>query len=219
VWTTRAKSALSALVLGAAATFGGTGTAQAALYTGSWDPAYGAFFPGLGWSAKAVFNVPAPCLAINGNYLPVSGNCAGFDVLSAQVSFYEIGHPDEILGSYNLDTDVTVTGINIAGGALTGVYTDHFDYFIPSLGLAGGGMYSFSLILYGGNLAQLIYAHPQTASPFCANEEVPGETCGKSENPAVGVFTATPVPEPETVLLMLAGLGAIGLSARRRRRV
>jgi hypothetical protein len=33
------------------------------------------------------------------------------------------------------------------------------------------------------------------------------------------VFTATPVPEPETVLLMLAGLGAIGLSARRRRRI
>ena len=218
MWTTRAKSALSAIVLGAAATFGGTGTAHAALYTGSWDPAYGAFFPGLGWSAKAVFDVPASCLAINGNYLPVSGNCAGFDVLSAQVSFYNTADPGTNLGTYNLDTDVTVTGIDIAGGALTGVYTDHFDYFIPSLGLAGGGMYSFSLILYGGNLAQLIYANPQTASPFCATIAVPGETCGMSENPAVGVFTATPIPEPETFLLMLAGLGAIGLSARKRRR-
>jgi hypothetical protein len=33
----------------------------------------------------------------------------------------------------------------------------------------------------------------------------------------VGTFT-TAVPEPETYLLMLAGLGAIGLAARKRRR-
>jgi hypothetical protein len=216
VWTTRAKSILSA-VLGAAATFGGTGTAQAALYTGTWDPAYGSIFPNLGWSATAVFNVPNACLATSGNNLPVSGACAGFDVLSAQVSFYDMANPGAVLETFNLDTDVIVNGINIAGGALTGVDTGYFDYFIPTLGIAGGGTYSFSLILYGGNLAQLIYANPQTTSPFCATLSVPGATCGFSANPAIGVFT-TAVPEPETYLLMLAGLGALGISARRRRR-
>ena len=220
MWTTRARSVLSAFVLGAAAAFGGAGTAQAALYTGTWYPGYGGPFPQLGWSAKAVFDVPSACLALgNGTYLPVtSGPCAGFDVLSATVKFYDISDPGTILGTYNLDTDVTVNGINLTGGALSGVDTGYFDYFIPALGLAGGGNYSFSLILFGGNLAQLIYAQPQTTSPFCASEPVPGTSCGRSENPAVGVFTTTPVPEPETYLLMLAGLGAIGVAARKRRR-
>ncbi|MEO7851449.1 MAG: hypothetical protein ABIR94_04220, partial [Rubrivivax sp.] len=60
---TRARSLFSAVLLGAAATLGGAGTAQAALYTGKWDPAYGSIFPVLGWSATAVIYVPDPCLA------------------------------------------------------------------------------------------------------------------------------------------------------------
>ena len=35
----------------------------------------------------------------------------------------------------------------------------------------------------------------------------------------VGRFTVTPIPEPETYALMLAGLGALGFVARRRRNV
>jgi hypothetical protein len=40
--------------------------------------------------------------------------------------------------------------------------------------------------------------------------------CGRSDNAAIGVFA--PVPEPETFALLLAGLGAVGVAARRRRR-
>src|SRR5690349_21638469 len=117
---TRAKSILSAVVLGAAATFGGTGSAQAAIYTGNWDPAYGGIFPDLGWSASAVFDVPNSCLAAgDGNNIPISGPCAGFDVLSAEVSFYDVADPGTILNSYSLNPNVIVNGINIAGGALT----------------------------------------------------------------------------------------------------
>ena len=129
--TTRAKSILSALLLGVAATFGGTGSAQAAIYTGNWDPAYGGIFPGLGWSATATFDVPASCLALgNTPVIPVAGDCAGFDVLSAQVSFYDTSAPATILGSFALDPDVVVTGISIAGGQLAGVDTNFFDYFV-----------------------------------------------------------------------------------------
>src|SRR4029453_15640182 len=64
VWKTRARFVLSMVLLTVAATLGSVGTAQAALYTGKWDPAYGAIFPNLGWEASAVFDVPAPCLAL-----------------------------------------------------------------------------------------------------------------------------------------------------------
>ena len=215
MWTTRVRSVLSVLLLGAATALGTAGSARAALYTGHYDPAYGGIFPQLGWEASALFDVPAACLAIgNGTNIPISGACAGFDVLSAQVSFYNVADPDTILQSYALDPNVIVNGINIAGGHLSGIDTGFFNFFISQLDIAGGGDFGFSLILFGGNLAQLIYADPPQTSPGCAFLPVPGANCGISANAATGVFT--PVPEPETLALMLAGLGAIGVARRRR---
>ncbi|HZW75834.1 MAG TPA: PEP-CTERM sorting domain-containing protein, partial [Caldimonas sp.] len=93
--------------------------------------------------------------------------------------------------------------------------TGFFHFFVSDLPIAGGGKYSFSLLLYGGDDAQLIYAFPQETSPGCAFLPVQGADCGVSANAASGVFA--PIPEPETLALMLAGLGAVGLAARRRR--
>jgi hypothetical protein len=217
MWTTRVRSVLSVLLLGAATALGTTGSARAATYTGHYDPAYGGIFPELGWRASGLFEVPEACRAIgNGNNIPISGPCVGFDVLSAEVSFYNVANPGTILNSYALDPNVIVNGINIAGGHLAGIDTGFFDFFIPQLDIAGGGAFGFSLILFGGNQAQLIFANPAQTSPGCAFLPVPGAHCGISENAATGVFA--PVPEPETLALMLAGLGAIGISARRRRR-
>jgi hypothetical protein len=214
---TLARSALSSVLLAAAAALGSAGPAQAAVYTGTWDPAYGGIFPELGWKASALFDVPDACLAIgNGTHIPISGPCAGFDVLSAKVSFYDVADPGTI-HSYALDPNVIVTGIDIAGSKLVGVDTGFFDYYVSDLPIAGGGKYSFSLLLFGGDLAQLIYAWPQATSPGCAFLPVRDAECGKSANDAHGVFA--PVPEPETLALMLAGLGAIAaVGARRRRR-
>lgn len=219
VWMTRARSVISVVLLGAAATLGSPGSAQAALYTGRWDPAYGSIFPSLGWEASAVFDVPDGCLALgNGNNIPISGSCAGFSILSAGVDLYNVASPGTILQSFDLNTNAIVNGISIAGGQLTGIDTGFFDFFVPTLAIAGSGDYSFSLILYGGNLAQLIYANPTATSPGCAFLPVNGASCGISATPATGVFALAPIPEPETYVLMLAGLGAIAFAARRRRR-
>lgn len=221
MWTNRFRSVFSTVLMGAAVTLGSAGAAQAALYSGSWDPSYGSAFPSLGWRASAVFDVPNSCLALgNGNNIAISGSCAGFSVLSAEVDFYNIANPLAVLGSYNLAPGVLVNGINLAGGQLTGIDTGFFNYFVPAstMAIAGSGNYSFSLILFGGNMAQLAYANPIATSPGCASLVVPGASCGFSANAAIGTFTALPVPEPETYALMLAGLGAIGFAARRRRR-
>jgi PEP-CTERM motif len=215
VWITRARSFLSVVLLGAAATLGSVGPAQAALYTGNWDPAYGTIFPSLGWEASAVFNVPDACLVNNGSFL--IGACPGFSVVSAQVGFYDVSDSNTILESFSLNPNVPVSGFEIAGNQLTGVDTSFFASFVPTLSIAGAGAYSFSLILYNGDLAQLIYANPPGSSPFCAYVPFGNTSCGVSALAATGVFTPA-IPEPETYVLMLAGLGALALARRRRSR-
>lgn len=204
-------------ILGA---IGATGSAQAAVYTGSWDPAFGGIFGELGWGASATLNVPAACLAQTDASYHATGACAGFSVLSAKLDFFNVAAPGTVLESFDLDTSVFVNGIDIAGGQFVGIDTGFFGAVVPtgaSLSIAGDGAYAFSLVLYNGTQAQLVYTKPTTASPLCAG--IPGNatTCGYSANAAVGTITLA-VPEPETYLLMLAGLGVVGWAARRKSR-
>jgi PEP-CTERM motif len=219
--THRMQSVLAAAAL--TALVGIAVPAQAAIYNGHWDPGYGMPFPNLGWTASATFDVPAACLAQADGSYSASGACAGFTLLSAELDFYDYGadpnpSTSPILESFSLTTGAVVTGIDIAGNLLSGISTGYFNPVVPgaaSSNIAGGGSYSFSLILFNG-FAQLLYSNPVTASPICATRPSPGIECGFSKNAAVGSFTPA-VPEPTTTALMMAGLAIMGAVGIRRR--
>lgn len=93
------------------------------------------------------------------------------------------------------DLDFTSLTLQTSAGVTLGTFvplagnTDaNEDYKLPIMSLAAG---SYKLVISGVN------------SPAAASYS--------------GTFAVTPVPEPETYALMLAGLGAIGFVARRRR--
>jgi len=71
----RTRNALLSAAFCAAAALS-SGAAQAAIYSGNWDPAYGASFAGLGWKGTATFFIPDTCLASSG-WIANTDGCAG----------------------------------------------------------------------------------------------------------------------------------------------
>ena len=212
------KAALGRAVLSIAATLGLASSANAAVYSGSWDPAYGGIFSSLGWKASATFDVPDACLGQSDGSYTISGSCAGFTLLSAELDFYNNSldsNPDTspVVESFLLGTGVQIYGLDIAGGQLSGVSTNFFSSVVPgaSASIAGGGLYAFSFVLDGAT-AQLLYTKVG-ASTVCRTETA--GVCGYSATAPMGTFTPA-IPEPETYALMLAGLAALGFVARRR---
>jgi hypothetical protein len=204
------------------------GPAQATLYSGNWDPTYGGQFQDLGWKATAEFNVPSTCLAKpDGSYLPI-GACAGFSVVNAELDFYNASvnsDPDTspIVQSFTLNPDAFVAGVDITNNQFTGVDLAVFNAVVPTsdaaLAIAGDGSFAFSLVLYAGDLAQLVFATPPAISPLCLSPLAPvlfkAGNCGVSQTASVGVIRA--LPEPATLALAIGGFAAMGFVARRRK--
>lgn len=196
-----------------------------------YDPAFGAPFPNLFWGGEAIIE-DGTCTA-TGTVSNFGSPCGG------QLSFQSATLKFSSIGNLEPSQTVNLTGAGVIGierSGLTppdylGVTGTPFNPVLSPVTFSAakylGSPAWFSLVMTGGKNVQLYWFtnDPGAWSPSnyfysaCSGpgaNVVDGNVCGTSTNTGVGVFV--PVPEPSTYAMMFAGLGALGLIARRRRR-
>ncbi len=114
-------------------------------------------------------------------------NLAGNDL-----AIFELGIPDTVevtIGATTLSFLTTNTGFNAGGFNLNVAFVDFSDFGVA----------------HGANLTSVLLGL-----------DIPAATTVPSLS-LVGALNVSPVPEPETYAMLLAGLGLIGFTARRRK--
>ena len=216
-------------------------SAQAAVYVGEWDPAFGPALPDLGFAGRAKFFIPDACLAgpaNPGTFISDGAACSGggMYLIEAAVDLYNVSNPLVILETLTYAPPVAVTdpvfGMFVEFNAITGqnevtgVSTDFIGpqtstlliaefnsfwlVFGPTPVIEVGGPVDVQALLGPGTDQRYIEASLFTAyCPEC------GPNPGSRSNPATVNFSR--VPEPASVVLVMAGLFAGALARRSRR--
>ena len=228
MWMTRSRSVVVGALLAVAATLG-AGSVQAAVYRGSWDPAFGDPVTNLGWSATGLFDISPACLSQGTGSYFIPAQC-GVTVQSFDVTFYAVDNAS-ITETFSILPKIGssfLTGIQVLAGQPTGLASNYTAAFTPqgvALPAAGGGQYLFYLFLsFSGNapvdgngvLATMgLTPNSPNYSNSCFGANV---NCVLSPNKFFSELTPVAVPEPGTFALVFAGLGVLLVVAKRRRR-
>lgn len=219
----------------AAAIWAACAPANAAIYTGVWDPTFGADFPGLGWRGSATFFVPDGCLQSGTVTIDNTPDCGGAArLLGAQVLFYDVGVPTVDIGRIDwLEADLAGTSIQrlrFIGGALSFLSTDRFPFFAsaaghPLFGPAGLNLFAPEFVIDQPLAPGIDYSgvrlHWQnnacgivgTGSPNCFS----GANDGLRYPATLRIFRIddpTPVSAPSPAALLMAALAALALTRR-----
>ena len=213
------KAALGAVV-SCAVLLGAMAPAQAKTYGGSFTPPFGGAFPDLEWSGSGTFFIPDTCEALPTGWYANSGpTCGGMTITNGQLVFESIGnlHADEV---FNFGT-ASVVNMYVDGGSLHGVESTFIGGFTSAYyNTVGVTPVWFWLkfekqIAVGPNLSVVqLYYNAVGEGPDC----IVRHDCsifGESESTAI--LHLTPIPEPQTVAMMIAGLLGVGAVVRRRR--
>jgi hypothetical protein len=198
-----------------AALWGVAENAEAAVYVGSWDPAFGAAFSGLGWRGTATFFVPAACVATGTATVSNAGACGGAAVVqSAMVDFYDLNSPlGSIASIFYGGTSGNPVGIintlNYVNGLLTEVDSDIFKFFAPTCGLGLTGCNAFALQFTSAG--PRLYWSQTNCNPCRGGVNDPNI-------PPTFTITELPnpnqVPEPTSLALVLATVAAATAASR-----
>lgn len=188
--------------------------AQALYVVGRWDPPYGVPFTNLGWRGEATFEVDA-CYFTLGNGQFNNGACGGtgsISVVDARVDFYDTADNSAegtLLWTSGLPSVLSVT---FGGGIVTGIATGLFAWQFGPSAFENIDDYEFALKFTGDSVILKNRICEQYKYDKCKEFDVGSSANSGSDRPALTFAT---VPEPQTLLLMLAGLGGIGLIGRR----
>ena len=185
------------------------------------------------------YDVPAACFSLNG---PISGGTiagcsfSGITLQSATVEFYKVsqsGNPTLSSLTWNAGNAGAITLATFGGGQLKGVVTSIFDPLPgpPTSGFNTVDDYSWVLDFQSGangtSVARLGFGTVVCDDDSCSSRstrlirsfeaECEFRILGWNTEGNPTVKFGNPVPEPQTYILMLAGLTALGFVNRRRR--
>lgn len=219
-------------------------SAQAAVYTGRWDPIFGSPFGEaelgagnkLAWTATATLVVPDSCLAVGGGNAIIdfedTPNCdpgGSRAFLSAKIEFYNAEDPNNASQQETLvfeEALFNIERLHVVNGDIAGVETDAIAPVRAMNAIAGGGAYWFQPIFglgaaVGGSFdTYVLYQNDLGSSPgeplfqTATNAMALGQ---KSQFPADDIVFTRVVPEPGSLALVLAAALGAGWAARRRR--
>ncbi len=228
---TRLKNSLASGAVAAAALLGAVSPAQAVVYVGNWDPAFGGIFPNLGWKGTATFSLPTACDGLSGTFLNSAPGCGGgaISILSASVDFYNVAAPSITLQTLNFTSPGAVTSVTLAtplsisfvpgSTQLVGLNASFSAGVLGTIAESKTSTDSYKFYLgFNGNTTTLGYTLENYGSFDCSPPPSSSASCGYSSSTPDVKFTrvTAAIPEPETYALMLAGLLAVGFAARQK---
>ena len=217
------------LALAGAAALSLSAPAQAAIYTGTFDPAFGGNFSGLGWRGGVTFEVADACVALGTANSFDNAECqSAVTVLSAIVELYEDPADTQTPDVLNLSSLFSIFGVDLVAGEVVSVDGSMFigNWVAPAGSLVAPVVTGYANYRYGlemGNGEAILRAYSTNVSnnvdQLFGNCPWDGDyaICNSATNPKV-TFTRVPTQVPEPGSLLLAGAALAAAAAVRRRR-